>query len=428
VTKYYGVIGNRDHIKIKGEKRPFWEFLDVMPDGWLSSLVYARKDVPDGQMIWDCGAWSYKNEEVPTWNADTVVPEYERLAPEGSIVIAPDHMLIGDNLDYRRAFNLKSAERFIGSCPSKYIPMGVVHGTTAEERVEIAKKYVGFGYTHLALGSMAANAARKTMVLEHAGAVRDAVPDAYIHILGLSSPRYMREWAGMGIESCDGSSHFKQAFTGGAFFTRDGEKLTKHQAARPGNVDCTGIVAPECDCKCCTILRGEGVDTRSFGSNEHNMGRAAHNLNMLMLAQKSAMRRHVVLVACCGEKLPYAAPAKELYQSSLFKKSRRYAEKNGDSWLILSAKHGVVHPDATIEPYDQTLTGMNAKARREWAELVGRQLAANDKYTVLAGENYCGWMDGFETTRPMKGLGIGQQLAWLTKENHEDTLDLFGRS
>lgn len=35
-------------------------------------------------------------------------------------------------------------------------------------------------------------------------------------------------------------------------------------------------------CLACRRLRAEGVDTRSYGSNEHNMGRAAHNLNQLM--------------------------------------------------------------------------------------------------------------------------------------------------
>jgi hypothetical protein len=155
------------------------------------------------------------------------------------------------------------------------------------------------------------------------------------------------------------------------------------------------------------------------------MGRAAHNLNMLMRAQKAAIQRRVVLVACCGKKLPYAAPARDLYQSELFRKSRRYAEQNGDQWLILSALHGVVHPDATVEPYDLTLNDMGADARRQWAAKVAAQLSdyRSDRLTVLAGSAYCGWVDQFaNVTRPMEGLGIGQQLAYLlstttTQEN-----------
>jgi queuine/archaeosine tRNA-ribosyltransferase len=122
-------------------------------------------------------------------------------------------------------------------------------------------------------------------------AIREAVPQVHLHVLGLSSPEYARQWNQIGVQSFDGSSHFKQAFTGGAFYTCEGAKLIKHQAARPGNIEDLGIVAPECHCRACTVLREVGIDTRSYGSNENNMGRAAHNLNMLMLSQAIAMGR-----------------------------------------------------------------------------------------------------------------------------------------
>lgn len=425
MTKYFGVIGNRDHIKIKGEKRPFWEFLDVLPDGWLSSLVYARNDIPEGQTIWDCGAWSYKHKDQPTWDAVSVIPEYERFASEGSLVIAPDHILLGDNLEPRRTFNIRSAEMFLDTCPARFTPMAVVHGITSEERISAARQYIAFGYSHLALGGMASNAGRRALVLKQVADIRAELPQPYIHILGLSSPSYMREWKRLNINSCDGSSHFKQAFTGGAFFTVDGSKLTKHQAARPGNNECVGITAPLCHCKCCATLRDEGVDTRTFGSNEHNMGRAAHNLNMLMKAQRVAMQKHVVLIACCAEKLSHAAPAKDLYCSPLFKKSRRYAETHGDTWLILSAKHGVLDPNQVIESYDETLNKMPKHVRRTWAERVKNQLNKSDRYTVLAGSTYCEDWIGFDVTRPLFGLGIGQQLAWLNRENEREQNELF---
>ena len=39
MAQYVGVVGNRDYIKINGEKRPFWEFLDREPEWWLCSLA-----------------------------------------------------------------------------------------------------------------------------------------------------------------------------------------------------------------------------------------------------------------------------------------------------------------------------------------------------------------------------------------------------
>jgi hypothetical protein len=428
MSKYFGVIGNRDYIKIGGEKRPFWEFLDEQPDGWLSSLVYKRRDVPAGKpMIWDCGAWSYRNEAEPTYSPQQCSDLYREYAPVGSMVLAPDHMLIpGVDLDERRGINLKNAEAFLSVVAPGHVPMAAIHGETIGERIDMALALRRLGYDHLAVGGIAAQAARKAVVTDVVTALRGALPGAYLHVLGLSSPEYAKRWHRLGVDSFDGSSHFKQAFTAGAFYTVEGSKLTKHQAARPGNVDCDGIVAPPCSCTACSRLRADVVDTRSYGSNETNMGRAAHNMNMLMRAQKAARRRHVVLVACCGPKLPYAAPAKELYQSDLFRKSRAYAEQHGEGWLILSAEHGVVHPEATLAPYDKTLKTMPANERRAWADKVRAQLDTSDRYTVLAGNDYCGWMnDEFDTARPMEGLGIGQQLAWLLGNVKKTQEDLF---
>jgi hypothetical protein len=427
MSTYFGVIGNRDYIKLRGDKRPFWEFLDEQPGGWLSSLVYKRRDVPAGKpMIWDCGAWSYRLNDEPDYTPQQCADLYREYSPAGSMCIAPDHMLIpGCDAPKRRDINLRNAAEFLRVCDPAHKPMATIHGETLGERVDAALALRASGYRHLAIGGIAAQAARKTMATEIVQTLRAAVPDVHLHVLGLSSPEYAKRWHQIGVDTFDGSSHFKQAFTAGAFYTQDGMKLTKHQAARPGNDECGGIVAPECQCRACTLLRDDGVDTRTYGSNETNMGRAAHNLNMLMRAQKSAIQRRIVLVACCGKKLPYAAPARDLYQSELFRKSRRYAEQNGDQWLILSALHGVVHPDTTVEPYDLTLNDMGAEARREWSAKVAAQLLGhqNDQLTVLAGSAYCGWLNLFpNVTRPMEGLGIGQQLAYLlstttTQEN-----------
>lgn len=166
----------------------------------------------------------------------------------------------------------------------------------------------------------------------------------------------------------------------------------------------------------------DGVDTRSYGSNEHNMGRAAHNQNMLMRAQKVAMRLRIGLVACCGQKLKGSHRAADIYQSALFKKSRAYVEKNCDMWVVLSAKHGVLWPDDVIQDYDETLNDMPSDRRATWSKMVRGQLSgfSGDKMIVLAGNRYCEWTGGFDVERPMAGKGIGQQIQWLTEEVNID--------
>lgn len=446
MTQYFGVIGNRDHIKYKGEKRPFWEFLDRQPDGYLSSLAYLPVPfgLPNTQMILDCGAWSYKDKDVPKLGKNLVTPQwaiaqYLRHGKPGDLVIAPDHMLIPDtNLDYRRQFNIESAREFLPlALDAGFHPMATVHGMDLEERLINVGRLYEVGYRHFSLGGMAARASQKRILLESIQAISDKVrsllPDAWIHVLGLSSPDYFAAFDRMKIDSCDGSSHFKQAFTAGTFFAYEQGKLIKHQAARPANAE--AITAPFCECLACSKLREEGIDTRSYGSNENNMGRAAHNLNMLMLAQRNAIAS-ITLVSCVGLKRSEPCPAKDLYQSDWFIKARAYVERQGYDWHIISAKHGLIDRDAIVEPYEQTLNDATAAERREWSDRVFSQilqrLPNGGTVRIFAGDRYREYLvpklqnAGYTVEIPLQGLGIGQQLQWFKQNTIERTqLTLF---
>ena len=133
----------------------------------------------------------------------------------------------------------------------------------------------------------------------------------------------------------------------------------------------------------------------------------------------------IYLVACVGQKVSAPAPAKDLYTSSWFRKARSYVERTGHTWFILSAKHGLVHPDQEIEPYDSTLNTMQAGDRREWAKGVLGDLAPRlkDVQTVvfLAGLRYREFLTlnlkrrGIEVSIPMEGLRIGEQMRWLSE-------------
>jgi hypothetical protein len=135
--------------------------------------------------------------------------------------------------------------------------------------------------------------------------------------------------------------------------------------------------------------------------------------------------RPIVLVSCAGSKLSRPAEAKDLYVSSLFQKSRAYAERVGRAWFVLSAKHGLLRPGDVIEPYDVTLKELTYLDRRAWAEQVFArlvpQLGEGDRVVFLAGATYREHLEkllaskGIETEAPMEGLGIGKQLQWLSR-------------
>jgi len=143
---------------------------------------------------------------------------------------------------------------------------------------------------------------------------------------------------------------------------------------------------------------------------------------------------HFYLVGCVKSKRPTPARAADLYTSALFRKSRRLAELRSDRWYILSAKHGLVAPDVTMAPYDDTLKCMAAATRRTWSQKVLCQLleclSPGDEVTVLAGERYREHLvpalqrAGHRVHVPMRGLSIGRQLQWLDERLNCDDVDV----
>lgn len=133
--------------------------------------------------------------------------------------------------------------------------------------------------------------------------------------------------------------------------------------------------------------------------------------------------RTIYLVGCCDRKLREPAPARELYRSSLFKLEREYVEATGHSWVILSALHGVVQPDAVIAPYDLRMASSGEQALR-WAQQVTEQLLqlAGDvptRFVSLCGANYTrhlGDLRGHVLEHPLAGMAIGKRLHWLKQQ------------
>ena len=131
----------------------------------------------------------------------------------------------------------------------------------------------------------------------------------------------------------------------------------------------------------------------------------------------------VYLVSCVSVKQSCAAPAADPYISPWFKKAKLFVERQGGTWWILSAKHGLTNPRAVIDPYEQTLNTMGVAARRAWAKQVAnglRTVVANgDTVVFLAGVRYREFLleplaeMGVHVSIPMHGLKIGEQLAWL---------------
>ena len=131
------------------------------------------------------------------------------------------------------------------------------------------------------------------------------------------------------------------------------------------------------------------------------------------------------LVSCVSKKRDQPCAAGQLYQSSWFTKARAHVLAQSAPWYILSAEHGLIHPDQVIAPYERTLNTMAVAERRAWAERVKAQIQQQglqpQRFVVLAGQRYREYLLDFLATRatsvevPMQGLTIGKQLQWFDR-------------
>lgn len=142
-----------------------------------------------------------------------------------------------------------------------------------------------------------------------------------------------------------------------------------------------------------------------------------------MPSQDGAMPRRIGLVGCVKQKRSVPSPARDLYVSNLFLGRRAYVECSCDTWWVLSAAHGLVHPGQVLEPYDVTLKNASRAERRRWSEQVLRALdeeagiGPDDVVEIHAGAEYRDFgltaglrLRGAEVVIPTEGMPIGKQL------------------
>jgi Family of unknown function (DUF6884) len=143
-----------------------------------------------------------------------------------------------------------------------------------------------------------------------------------------------------------------------------------------------------------------------------------------MQARSDIGEPDATLVGCVSLKNRVASAAKDLYRSELFRRRRMYAEQSGRPWLIISALHGLVEPSDVLEPYNVSLKDLSAADRTALDERIVDQLEANFGslrgriFEVHAGDEYVVTLQralrtkGVVLLRPLRGLRIGEQLAW----------------
>jgi cytoplasmic iron level regulating protein YaaA (DUF328/UPF0246 family) len=106
-------------------------------------------------------------------------------------------------------------------------------------------------------------------------------------------------------------------------------------------------------------------------------------------------KKHVlILTSCTKNKLGYddsqRSEAQEMYQGTLFKKVKTYAEAMDFDYRIISAEYGLLLPTDPINGYNKRLktTADVDNIRSNVEEKLRTQIAPYETIVVIAGEKY----------------------------------------
>jgi hypothetical protein len=132
-----------------------------------------------------------------------------------------------------------------------------------------------------------------------------------------------------------------------------------------------------------------------------------------------------IVIGCGRSKRQAPDQARSLYVSRRFKTCRLIAEALQAPYFILSARHGVVNPEARLEPYDLDLKTLSSAAICHWARAVLDSLEQSTDgqgVTVLAEEAYARPVLTYNAHRN-KPLPVAAPLADLDPQFHQQWLE-----
>jgi hypothetical protein len=187
---------------------------------------FRLNQAPGLQTMGDCGAFSYRNEEVPPVTPDQVIDFYVECGFD--LGISVDHVILGfdpaadadpshpqaEQWRTRQQITLDLADAFLAMGKARkvqYEPLGVAQGWSPASYTAAVRALQEIGYTRIALGGMISLKTEQIIAcLREISAVRD--PYTQFHLLGITRRSNISQFASYGVTSFDSTSAFRQAF------------------------------------------------------------------------------------------------------------------------------------------------------------------------------------------------------------------------
>jgi hypothetical protein len=187
----------------------------------------------------DCGAFSYRDEDDPSYTVDEILDYYETLG--FTYGVALDHLIFPAMPDEEKSRRLKitldNAQQFLERWRRlnyEVVPVGIAQGWDDRSRHDAIQQLITIGYEHLAIGGLARSSdqvIRETLEAIYP-TLRQNQQVKMLHLFGVARLSLVPDLVRYGVTSADSASPIRRAFLGTSednYWTWDG---TRYAAIR----------------------------------------------------------------------------------------------------------------------------------------------------------------------------------------------------
>jgi Queuine tRNA-ribosyltransferase len=172
----------------------------------------------DGQIMGDCGAFSYITDEYPPYTTAEIIEYYDQHGFD--LGVSVDHLIVGELAKdpkirkKRYELTLSNAQEFLEQHRLgnyKFQPIGVAQGWDPESYATSVKKLLSMGYERIAIGGVARAQTRE--ILEILKSVREHIqPNTHLHLFGVARINAIAAFRHLGVTSFDSASALRKAW------------------------------------------------------------------------------------------------------------------------------------------------------------------------------------------------------------------------
>ena len=169
------------------------------------------------EIMGDCGAFSYLQEEKPPYTTEEILDYYQSHGFNYGISV--DHLIVGSYAkegirEFRYDLTLKNAEDFINKHKSRgcnFTPIGAAQGWSPESYRDAVKELIGMGYDYIAVGGVAR--AKSEEIIAILQSIRPYLTaSTRLHLLGVGRINVTSYFRHRGVTSFDSASPLRKAW------------------------------------------------------------------------------------------------------------------------------------------------------------------------------------------------------------------------